>query len=198
MMDAALRQGAQALGLVLSEGQITQLLDFLALLQKWNKVYNLTAVRDPQEMLTHHLLDSLAAVAPLRRPGVEYGALMGLNEGRYASAEVSAQALGELSESVIEQVEIAAKYSGYIDRQKEEVQRAAHYETLRLPAELDYMQVAALSFEVRQKLQKHRPETLGQASRISGVTPAAISLLMVHLKKGGFKGFATQNEEASA
>ena len=67
MMDAALRQGAQALGLVLSEGQITQLLDFLALLQKWNKVYNLTAVRDPQEMLTHHLLDSLAAVAPLRR-----------------------------------------------------------------------------------------------------------------------------------
>ena len=67
MMDAALRQGAQSLGLVLSEGQITQLLDFLALLQKWNKVYNLTAVRDPQEMLTHHLLDSLAAVAPLRR-----------------------------------------------------------------------------------------------------------------------------------
>ena len=67
MMDAALRQGAQALGLVLSEGQITQLLDFLALLQKWNKVYNLTAVRDPQEMLTHHLLDSLAAEAPLRR-----------------------------------------------------------------------------------------------------------------------------------
>ena len=67
MMEAALRQGAQALGLVLSEGQITQLLDFLALLQKWNKVYNLTAVRDPQEMLTHHLLDSLAAVAPLRR-----------------------------------------------------------------------------------------------------------------------------------
>ena len=67
MMEAALRQGAQALGLVLGEGQITQLLDFLALLQKWNKVYNLTAVRDPQEMLTHHLLDSLAAVAPLRR-----------------------------------------------------------------------------------------------------------------------------------
>ncbi|ODU59194.1 MAG: 16S rRNA (guanine(527)-N(7))-methyltransferase [Comamonadaceae bacterium SCN 68-20] len=67
MMEAALRQGAQALGLALNEGQIAQLLDFLALLQKWNKVYNLTAVRDPQEMLTHHLLDSLAAVAPLRR-----------------------------------------------------------------------------------------------------------------------------------
>ena len=60
----------------------------------------------------------------------------------------------------------------------------------RLPAELDYMQVPALSIEVRQKLNLHRPETLGQASRISGVTPAAISLLLIHLKKGGFKGFA--------
>ena len=67
-----------------------------------------------------------------------------------------------------------------------------------MPVDFDYMQVAALSFEVRQTLQKHRPETLGQASRISGVTPAAISLLMVHLKKGGFKGFATQSEEAAA
>lgn len=62
-----LRQGVQALGLTLADGQINRLLDFLALLQKWNKVYNLTAVRDPQDMLTHHLLDSLAAVAPLRR-----------------------------------------------------------------------------------------------------------------------------------
>ncbi|EHN67610.1 tRNA uridine-5-carboxymethylaminomethyl(34) synthesis enzyme MnmG [Comamonas testosteroni] len=134
----------------------------------------------------------------LRRPGVDYDKLMGMNEGKYASADVQPEALGELSAPVIEQVEIAAKYSGYIDRQKDEVERAAHFERLRLPLEFDYMQVAALSFEVRQKLQKHRPETLGQASRISGVTPAAISLLMVHLKKGGFKGFANQNEEASA
>ena len=66
-LEFTLREGANALGLDLSEAQITQLLDFLALLQKWNKVYNLTAVRDPQEMLTHHLLDSLAAVPPLRR-----------------------------------------------------------------------------------------------------------------------------------
>jgi tRNA uridine 5-carboxymethylaminomethyl modification enzyme len=86
-----------------------------------------------------------------------------------------------LSAPVIEQVEIAAKYAGYIDRQKDEVERAAHYEGLRLPADLDYMQVTALSIEVRQKLARHRPETLGQASRISGITPAAISLLMVHL-----------------
>ncbi|WP_043003268.1 tRNA uridine-5-carboxymethylaminomethyl(34) synthesis enzyme MnmG [Comamonas testosteroni] len=134
----------------------------------------------------------------LRRPGVDYEKLMGMNQGKYASADVQPEALGELSAPVIEQVEIAAKYSGYIDRQKDEVERAAHFERLRLPLDFDYMQVAALSFEVRQKLQKHRPETLGQASRISGVTPAAISLLMVHLKKGGFKGFATQNEEASA
>ncbi len=67
LLDAPLRQGVEALGLDVSEAQMRQLLDFLALLQKWNKVYNLTAVRDPQEMLTHHLLDSLAAVLPLRR-----------------------------------------------------------------------------------------------------------------------------------
>jgi tRNA uridine 5-carboxymethylaminomethyl modification enzyme len=139
----------------------------------------------------------------LRRPDVGYGKLMSLNEGRYASADVQPEVLGDLSASVVEQVEIAAKYAGYIDRQKDEVQRAAHFENLRLPAELDYMQVPALSFEVRQSLQKHRPETLGQASRMSGVTPAAISLLMVHLKKGGFRGFApdvtdAKGEEASA
>ena len=72
-LEHALREGANALGLDLSEAQITQLLDFLALLQKWNKVYNLTAVRDPQEMLTHHLLDSLAAVPPLRRHVAQTG-----------------------------------------------------------------------------------------------------------------------------
>ena len=72
-MKSALQAGAQALGLALSDAQIDQLLEFLALLQKWNKVYNLTAVRDPQEMLTHHLLDSLAAVAPLRRHVSERG-----------------------------------------------------------------------------------------------------------------------------
>ncbi|HCL85443.1 MAG TPA: tRNA uridine-5-carboxymethylaminomethyl(34) synthesis enzyme MnmG [Comamonadaceae bacterium] len=134
----------------------------------------------------------------LRRPDVDYASLMTLDEGKHASADVSRETLGELADRVVEQVQIAAKYSGYIDRQKEEVQRAAHYEKLRLPPELDYMQVAALSIEVRQKLQKHRPETLGQASRISGVTPAAISLLLVHLKKGGFKGFAAAEVESAA
>jgi tRNA uridine 5-carboxymethylaminomethyl modification enzyme len=126
----------------------------------------------------------------LRRPEVGYADLMSLDGGKYASADVSRETLGELYGTVVEQVEIAAKYSGYIERQKDEVERAAYYENLRLPAELDYMQVSALSIEVRQKLNKHRPETLGIASRISGVTPAAISLLLVHLKKNKFKGFA--------
>ena len=98
--------------------------------------------------------------------------------------------LGEtLADAVIEQVEISIKYAGYIDKQNEEVERAASYEHLRLPDDLDYMAVSALSIEARQKLNKHRPETLGQASRISGITPAAISLLLIHLKKGRFKGF---------
>ena len=114
---------------------------------------------------------------------------MSLDGGKHATTDVSRETLGELSAAVIEQVEIAAKYSGYIERQRDEVERAAYYEGLRLPPELDYLQIPALSIEVRQKLQKHRPETLGQAGRISGVTPAAISLLLIHLKKGGFKGF---------
>jgi tRNA uridine 5-carboxymethylaminomethyl modification enzyme len=131
----------------------------------------------------HNLFDLL------RRPNVSYAALMSLDGGRMATADVSRETLGDLSAPVIEQVEIAAKYSGYIDRQKGEVARAAFYEHLRLPDSLDYMQVSALSIEARQKLAKHRPETLGQASRISGITPAAVSLLLIHLKKGGFKEF---------
>ncbi len=124
----------------------------------------------------------------LRRPGVSYEALMSLEGGAYADPQLfPAQGDRALRASVIEQIEISAKYAGYIDLQKTEVERAAHYENLKLPAELDYMQVPALSIEVRQKLARHRPETLGQASRISGITPAAISLLLVHLKKGLWK-----------
>jgi tRNA uridine 5-carboxymethylaminomethyl modification enzyme len=135
----------------------------------------------------------------LRRPDVSYAALMSLDAGAYVNTDISREALGELFEPVVEQIEIAAKYSGYIDRQKDEVERAAHYENLKLPSDLDYMQVAALSIEVRQKLDKHRPETLGLASRISGVTPAAISLLLVHLKKMRPKGFADPaNQEGKA
>jgi len=133
----------------------------------------------------------------LRRPDVTYDALMSLDGGRFADAAVSRETLGEARTAVIEQLEISAKYSGYIDRQRDEVERSANHERMRLPTDLDYLQVTALSFEVRQKLQRHRPETLGQAGRISGVTPAAISLLLVHLKKRGFKGFgAAESAEA--
>ncbi len=135
----------------------------------------------------------------LRRPDVGYEDLMSLEGGRWRGTDVSRETLGTLYEPVVEQLEIGAKYSGYIERQKDEVLRAAHYESLKLPAELDYMQVPALSIEVRQKLNKHRPETLGMASRISGVTPAAISLLLVHLKKSKFKGFTdVGNQQAQA
>ncbi|NCS62272.1 MAG: hypothetical protein GW790_12590, partial [Rhodoferax sp.] len=143
----------------------------------------------------------------LRRPDVSYASLMSLDGGKYASSELPAHVsreTGALSEQaalaavVIEQVEIATKYSGYIDRQKDDVQRASHYENLKLPQDLDYMQVSALSIEARQKLNRHKPETLGQASRISGITPASISLLTIHLKKTKFKGFERQDDRQRA
>jgi tRNA uridine 5-carboxymethylaminomethyl modification enzyme len=90
----------------------------------------------------------------------------------------------ELDPAVIEQIEIQAKYEGYIERQRAEVERNAEMESRELPADLDYGQVKGLSAEVQQKLNRHRPRTIGQAGRISGVTPAAISLLLVHLKRG--------------
>jgi tRNA uridine 5-carboxymethylaminomethyl modification enzyme len=128
----------------------------------------------------------------LRRPHVTYESLMTLKgtDGQ----ELAGPGVGD--DAVKEQVEIQVKYAGYIDRQAREVERHDHYENLKLPAEFDYMEVRGLSVEVRQKLNKHRPETLGQASRISGVTPAAISLLLVHLKKGGFKEFASPQAAA--
>ncbi len=132
----------------------------------------------------------------LRRPDVSYQSLMSLNQGKYLSPELTGAGSGELA-AVQEQIEISAKYSGYIDRQKDEVQRAAHYEHLKLPADLDYLQVTALSFEARQTLAKHRPQTLGLASRLSGITPATVSLLLVHLKKRGYQQFALQPKEKS-
>ena len=132
----------------------------------------------------------------LRRPDVSYQSLMSLNQGKYLSPELTGAGSGELA-AVQEQIEISAKYSGYIDRQKDEVQRAAHYEHLKLPADLDYLQVTALSFEARQTLAKHRPQTLGLASRLSGITPATVSLLLVHLKKRGYQQFAAQPKDKS-
>ncbi len=138
----------------------------------------------------------------LRRPGVAYDTVAEVAAIARPEAGVSRETLttdlgSALADAVIEQVETSVKYAGYISKQTEDVARAAHFEHLKLPEELDYAQVTALSFEVRQKLNKHRPETLGQASRLSGVTPAAISLLLVHLKKGRFKGF-TDDTKACA
>jgi tRNA uridine 5-carboxymethylaminomethyl modification enzyme len=127
--------------------------------------------------------DTVAEVANIARPQLSPTAAV--------SRETLVAELGEpLARVVIEQIEIAIKYAGYITKQTEEVERAAAYEHLVLPLDLDYGQVTALSHEVRQKLGKQRPTTLGQAARISGVTPAAISLLLVHLKKGRFRGVA--------
>ncbi|MGY6566785.1 MAG: tRNA uridine-5-carboxymethylaminomethyl(34) synthesis enzyme MnmG [Halomonadaceae bacterium] len=86
-------------------------------------------------------------------------------------------------EAVAEQVQIQAKYQGYIDRQQDEIDKLKRHEATPLPADLDYVQVEGLSHEIRQKLAEARPETLAQASRISGVTPAAVSILLIHLKK---------------
>jgi tRNA uridine 5-carboxymethylaminomethyl modification enzyme len=88
-----------------------------------------------------------------------------------------------LREQVKLQVEVQAKYSGYLKRQSDEIDRAQRNENLRLPADIDYLQVGGLSNEARQRLCDVRPETLGQAARIPGLTPAAVSLLLVHLKK---------------
>ncbi|HOB02280.1 MAG TPA: tRNA uridine-5-carboxymethylaminomethyl(34) synthesis enzyme MnmG [Casimicrobium huifangae] len=147
----------------------------------------------------------------LRRPGVTFGAVDSLRSELNLTAK-SEQATAEgwvknptssddsrgagfstqptsQDESVVEQVEVAAKYSGYIERQQDEIDRQAANENLRLPVDIDYTQVRGLSKEVQIKLTAQRPETLGQASRISGITPAAISLLLVHLKKGRLAEF---------
>jgi tRNA uridine 5-carboxymethylaminomethyl modification enzyme len=123
----------------------------------------------------------------LRRPGVTYANLMTLPGAGVGVAE----------SVVAEQVEIATKYAGYIERQNQEIGRQAAQDAQRLPPDLDYRRVRGLSVEVQQKLNQHRPETIGQAARISGVTPAAISLLLVHLKRG-FKDVRASPEQLTA
>ena len=120
----------------------------------------------------------------LRRPNLSYPQILALPGGGD----------GVEDDAVAEQVEIAAKYQGYIDRQNEEVDRQREQETLRLPADLDYAQLTALSMEVRQRLAAARPETLGQAARMQGITPAAISVLLIYAKRG----FKPEAEQKSA
>ena len=125
----------------------------------------------------HNLLDLL------RRPNVDYANLVSLRFGPDNTAIGAAPLDSDIAEQVVAQVEISAKYQGYIDRQADDVLRAAGQENTRLPAELDYAAVRGLTREAQTKLAQMRPQTLGQASRIQGITPATISLLTVHLKK---------------
>jgi len=122
----------------------------------------------------------------LRRPNVSYHSLISLAGLPDAG----------LDPTTLEQIEIQAKYQGYIDRQDDEVRRRNAQDSVRIPPDMDYLGVAGLSNEVRQKLIQHRPETVGHASRISGVTPAAVSLLLVHLKR--LRGvMPTENKNAA-
>jgi len=146
------------------------------------------AAADAERLLGKALEHEYNLLELLRRPGVGYDTLGEVSAAAGTVPPVSRETLAAewgvaLADAAIEQIEIATKYAGYIHKQSDDVARARQYEDLPLPADLDYSQVTALSFEVRQKLQRHRPATLGMASRISGITPAAISLLLVHLKK---------------
>ena len=123
----------------------------------------------------------------LRRPNISHENLMSLGVGEPPT----------LAAAVTEQVEIAAKYQGYIDRQQDEVANSRAHEETHLPDDIDYLNVHGLSKEVQLKLNQHKPETVGQAARIQGITPAAISLLLVHVKRG-FAASRVANEQKSA
>ncbi|HHW75654.1 MAG TPA: tRNA uridine-5-carboxymethylaminomethyl(34) synthesis enzyme MnmG [Xanthomonadaceae bacterium] len=129
---------------------------------------------DAQRVLQGPLVRESRAAELLRRPEVSYAGLMSL----------PGVGPGEADPQVAEQVEIQAKYAGYIERQRDEIERQRRHEELALPSDLDYGQVPGLSREVSETLNRRRPRTLGQASRIPGVTPAAVSLLLIHLKRG--------------
>ena len=135
---------------------------------------NVVAAHDVTRVLGQPIEREYSLAELLRRPAVSYATLLTLPGAGEPVADPA----------VAEQVEIATKYAGYIDRQQEEIARHRGQEDLRLPAGLDYRTVRGLSTEVQQKLNLHQPETIGQAARISGITPAAISLLLVHLKRG--------------
>ena len=133
---------------------------------------NLSA-KKMQEIFGKPLEHEYSLFELLRRPDVSYEALLTLG----------AEGLGEIEPVVREQLEIAAKYQGYIDRQTDEVARNRGQENTKLPADLDYREIHGLPIEAQQKLNAQHPETIGQAGRISGITPAAISLLLVYLKR---------------
>jgi tRNA uridine 5-carboxymethylaminomethyl modification enzyme len=155
---------------------------------------------DAQRLLGATLEHDYSLAELLTRPEVDFDALTAIASIARPDVCVSRETLraelgGPMADAVIEQTQIGIKYAGYIDKQIRDVDRVAHFEALELPAHLDYSQVSALSFEARQTLSAHRPQTLGQASRLSGITPATIALLLVHLKKGRLQGRSAPSEE---
>ena len=206
--DLRLTEIGRGLGLV-DDGRWTALQRKRELLEREMQRLRATWVRpatvpaaDAERLIGKALEHEYTLADLMRRPGVGFDAAHALAHiaGHGVSRETLQAELGQpLADTVIEQAEISIKYAGYIDKQNDEVERAASFEDLNLPEDLDYSHVTALSFEVRQKLSKQRPQTLGQASRISGVTPAAVSLLLVHLKKRRHKagaGLAAQDAAA--
>ena len=149
-------------------------IDRLSLIRVHPKTFNKVAATElfGKPLERDYLLADL-----LKRPNVSYEQIMNLaSDEDFRSSE-------SLSETEIEQIEIRLKYAGYITRQKVEVDRHLHYENQKIPSDMDYDLMSNLSFEARDLLKRHRPETIGQATRIQGVTPAAISLLLIQLKR---------------
>jgi len=145
-----------------------------------------------ERFLSGPLTRDVSAFELLRRPGVSYEALLEI--AGPAPWEVAAPDAARIDDrlpaQVRTQIEVRARYAGYIERAHEEIERARRHEETTLPPDLDYAQLGALSHEVRQRLSEARPATLGQAARIPGVTPAAISILLVHLKKRALRAGA--------
>jgi len=133
-----------------------------------------------EKVLGQHITKEATLLDLLRRPEVSYNSLMTLEEA-------SENKPLNLSASVIEQIEVQAKYAGYIDRQQDEIEKQKRHELTGIPEQIDYSQVKGLSAEVCEKLNRIKPQTVGQAARISGVTPAAISIILVYLKKQAYQ-----------
>ncbi len=138
-----------------------------------------------KDAASHGISRESHALELLRRPDFDYARVAGLGavgRGEFVESETE-----EFARQVQLDLDVTAKYHGYIERQQREIDKQANQENLSLPQDLDYDDVIGLSNEARQRLTSARPETLGQASRLEGVTPSTISLLMIHLRKGRLK-----------
>ena len=147
----------------------------------WVSPKILTAL-ESEELLGQVITHEYNLADLLRRPGITYDKLTSSFDGRWSPGVLADDVV--LSDQIAEQVEIGIKYQGYIDRQAVEIARHSYHEEMALPADIYYSNVHGLSTEAQQKLNLHKPSTLGQASRVAGVTPATISILLIHLKKG--------------